>query len=376
MLDPKSLAEKIRFYRRREGMTQTDLADKIYVSFQAISSWECGSTLPDVENLCNLARVFNVSVDELLQKKEGNEETFMIGIDAGGTSTEFALFSSTGHIIKTFKLPGSNSSTIGVEASLSILFHGIDLCVAEDKPVSNLFLGIAGGNYKALLSGLKERYPNINIRIDSDGLSALYSAEGDVALICGTGSILLRKIGDEFKTIGGWGHRYSDPGSAYNFGREALRVGLLYEDGGDTSTFIYCLTKEKAGITTTFLEEAPKMSVANVAKLAHIIFEAYKSGDKEASIILNNEMRELAKLISVACPNGGRIIACGGIMEHFNDIIIPCLKKHVPDNIEFVLPELPPIYGSCKACFELFSVQASENFFENFYKEYNSLNGK
>ena len=87
-------------------------------------------------------------------------------------------------------------------------------------------------------------------------------------------------------------------------------------------------------------------------------------------------MSELAKLIAVACPDGGRIIACGGIMEHFNDVIIPCLRKHVPDNIEFVLPELPPIYGSCKACFDLFNVQASESFFENFYKDYNSLTRK
>ena len=75
-------------------MTQTDLADRIFVSFQAISSWECGTTLPDVENLCNLARVFNVTVDELLQKKDSGEEIFMIGVDGGGTSTEFALFSS------------------------------------------------------------------------------------------------------------------------------------------------------------------------------------------------------------------------------------------------------------------------------------------
>ena len=70
MLDPTCLGEKIRLYRRREGMTQTDLAEKIYVSFQAISSWECGSTLPDVENLCNLAKVFDVSVDELLEKQD------------------------------------------------------------------------------------------------------------------------------------------------------------------------------------------------------------------------------------------------------------------------------------------------------------------
>lgn len=374
MLDPSGLGEKIRLYRRREGMTQTDLADRIFVSFQAISSWECGSTLPDVENLCNLARVFNVTVDELLQKQANeNEEVFMIGVDGGGTSTEFALFSSDGHILKSFKLPGSNSTTIGIEAALNILFDGIDLCLAEGKPVKAIFVGIAGNNYNELTVGLKHRYKDIDIRVDSDGVSALYSAEGDVALICGTGSILLKKDGDNFKTVGGWGHHFGDPGSAYNFGREAIRVALLYEDGGDTSAYLYSLLKAKMGIKESFLIEATTSSVANIARQASVVFDAYKADDKIAEEIIEEQVKQLNELINVACPKGGKIVTCGGMMEHYNEVLFPFLKKYANENIEFVLPKLPPIYGSCRACFDLFKMQEGDKFFDNFYKDYNLL---
>lgn len=369
MLDPMGIGEKIKFYRKRAGMTQGELAEKMHVSFQAVSCWETGSTLPDLENLCNLARVFNESVDELLKKQESDGVSYMIGVDGGGTSTEFALFSSEGHIFKTLKLQGSNSSTVGIDGALNILFEGIDACLREEKPVKAIFVGIAGENYNELTKGLKQRYPHIDIRVDSDGVSALFSADGDVALICGTGSILLKRDGESFKTIGGWGYLYGDPGSAFSFGKEAVRVSLLYENGGKTSPLIHSLLKERLNVKESFLQGA-EINVANVARQSSIIFETYKMGDKVAEEIINNQMQELNKFIELACPDGGKVIACGGIFEHYSEIILPILKKHVKDNISFILPTLPPIYGSCKACFEFFNVKESENFYKTFYNDY------
>ena len=63
------VSKNLKKIRTEKKLTQDALAEKLHVTRQAISSWECGTTLPDVENLCNLARVFNVTVDELLQKK-------------------------------------------------------------------------------------------------------------------------------------------------------------------------------------------------------------------------------------------------------------------------------------------------------------------
>lgn len=59
--------------RKQLGLSQEDLAKQIGVTRQAVSKWESGAALPSVDNIVELARIFSVSVDELLQleKKSG-----------------------------------------------------------------------------------------------------------------------------------------------------------------------------------------------------------------------------------------------------------------------------------------------------------------
>ena len=61
-----TISEKISTLRKSKGITQDDLASRLSVSRQTISKWENGSALPDAYNLKEIARVFEVSVDELL----------------------------------------------------------------------------------------------------------------------------------------------------------------------------------------------------------------------------------------------------------------------------------------------------------------------
>ena len=58
--------EKLTIHRKKNGLSQEDLADKLGVSRQAISRWELGSTIPDATNLLQLGDLFGVSVDYLL----------------------------------------------------------------------------------------------------------------------------------------------------------------------------------------------------------------------------------------------------------------------------------------------------------------------
>lgn len=62
-----NLSEKLLTLRKEKGLSQEELAAQISVSRQAISRWEVGDTLPDVENLLALSRVFGVSTDFLLR---------------------------------------------------------------------------------------------------------------------------------------------------------------------------------------------------------------------------------------------------------------------------------------------------------------------
>ena len=66
------LGSNIKEHRTELGLSQDDLAERIYVSRQTISNWECGRTYPDVQSLLLLSNVFGVTVDSLIK---GDVET-------------------------------------------------------------------------------------------------------------------------------------------------------------------------------------------------------------------------------------------------------------------------------------------------------------
>ena len=62
--------EKLKQLREEKGMTQQTLAEKLYVTRQAVSRWECGARYPDLLTAKKIARILNVSVDEMLSGEE------------------------------------------------------------------------------------------------------------------------------------------------------------------------------------------------------------------------------------------------------------------------------------------------------------------
>ncbi len=60
------LQDKIYEERKKAGLSQEALAEKVGVSRQAISKWELGTAVPELENLVALAQIFQISTDELL----------------------------------------------------------------------------------------------------------------------------------------------------------------------------------------------------------------------------------------------------------------------------------------------------------------------
>ena len=60
------LANRLAELRKQKGLSQEELADKLQVSRQAISKWERGEASPDTDNLIELAKIYDVSLDELV----------------------------------------------------------------------------------------------------------------------------------------------------------------------------------------------------------------------------------------------------------------------------------------------------------------------
>ncbi len=60
--------------RKKQGLTQQQLADKLNVSAKAISKWECGNGFPDITMIGEISKVLNVTADELLSGKLNNQQ--------------------------------------------------------------------------------------------------------------------------------------------------------------------------------------------------------------------------------------------------------------------------------------------------------------
>ncbi len=61
------LKDVLKNLRKANHLTQEDLADKVHVSRQSIAKWENGESIPDIYNIQELANVFHVSIDSLLE---------------------------------------------------------------------------------------------------------------------------------------------------------------------------------------------------------------------------------------------------------------------------------------------------------------------
>lgn len=65
-MNMQAIGRKISAKRKERDMTQVDLADKLGVTYQAVSSWERGHSMPDIAKLPDISQVLAVSIDELL----------------------------------------------------------------------------------------------------------------------------------------------------------------------------------------------------------------------------------------------------------------------------------------------------------------------
>lgn len=78
------LAEKVASLRKRNGWSQEELADKLGISRQSVSKWESGASIPDIDKIIMMSKLFGVSTDYLL-KDEIQEIAYSETDDAEGS---------------------------------------------------------------------------------------------------------------------------------------------------------------------------------------------------------------------------------------------------------------------------------------------------
>lgn len=121
-MDPKKIGNLIYELRNKNHLTQKELADKLMVTSQAISKWENGRGIPDIEMLQRLSEVFEVDISELLtgnikskQKQKKNKKMILGCIIVGMILLVMIII-----LIKTFS---NNDFQISKLASDNDSFH-------------------------------------------------------------------------------------------------------------------------------------------------------------------------------------------------------------------------------------------------------------
>ncbi len=379
MFDISTLAANIKKYRQEKGLTQTELAEKLFVSPQSVSKWECSASSPDLENLCALGKILDTSVDSLLGIHSSDAAEAMIAIDGGGTKTEFLLFTANGNIINRLTLGGSNPNHAGIEKSSEVLKSGIDAMLSYSKNVVGIFAGVAGcaldKNRNYISDFLKTNYPGIKIKCHSDILNVTGcepSFKDCIAAICGTGNVVFAVKDEKIHRIGGWGYLFDGAGSGYDIGRDAIRASLAERDGIGEKTLLTPLVEERlGGPTWNYINRIYTEEKNFIASFAPIVFEAYENGDKIASDILKKNANHLAELIKSAvslydAPK--KLVISGGLVKEakaFSGI----LNSFLLEDMEVVIPERPQIYGSAIQCLKMLGLK-TKDFEEKFDEEY------
>ena len=68
-MDIKNIGDFLKDLRLEHEMSQEELAEKLFVSRQAVSNWELGKSVPDYDILLKLSDLYNIKVEEILRGK-------------------------------------------------------------------------------------------------------------------------------------------------------------------------------------------------------------------------------------------------------------------------------------------------------------------
>lgn len=118
----------LKLFRKQNGFTQEEIAEKLNVSRQAVAKWENGETVPDIENCIALADIYGTTVDMLVRNLTGLSETQ----DGRKHIFGFSKLNDKGQIT----LPKNCRTVFGLEPGDAILILG-----DEDKGIALVKLG-------------------------------------------------------------------------------------------------------------------------------------------------------------------------------------------------------------------------------------------
>lgn len=306
-----------------------------------------------------------------------DKRPYVVGMDAGGTSTKVVLATLDGVVFDRFEGEGMNINSFGIEATsqhLKKILAQVAVRTEGYEELKGICIGAAGmsnpDTRKVLEDGIKAAGIELDPVLVGDQIIGLYGAEGTgegIMLIAGTGSVCCgRKIGENGEEInarsGGWGHLIDDEGSAYAIGRDVLSAVVRSQDGREESSIMWKEVCKQLQIQT--MGELIKFVYGKdtgkkeIAQLAPIVMKGVESGEEVAFEILKKAAINLADIAVAVCDQLGTTqgnVCMGGSVLLKNTLLQTFTGKEIKrrrPGMTLAMPKYDAAYGAVLAALE------------------------
>jgi N-acetylglucosamine kinase-like BadF-type ATPase len=295
-----------------------------------------------------------------------------LGIDGGGTKTDFLLIDERGRVLATHHGGSAYYVETGFDTLQATMAAGIRATLqqaglaATDLEFTLVGLPAYGENRAHLprLDGIvADVLPEGRYRCDNDmvcGWAGALAGRDGINIVAGTGSIAYGEFETRRARAGGWGEIFSDEGSAHWIAREALTLFSRMSDGRSPRTALYEIIREhfKLGNDLDLCAAVygpPTLTRSGLAALAPLVARAAREGDAGARQLFAKAAQELAEIVH-ACRDQLRApsrlplpVSYSGGMFRLEDLLRPLLANALGGgdrSYEFVAPRLAPAAGA------------------------------
>ena len=292
---------------------------------------------------------------------------YVIGVDGGGTKTAFALANANGEILTKTVLPSISYREHGLEAVAQRVREGIAQVLGERslQDVHRVVIGAPGygENHEGdrlLDQTLRQLLPQTPFTLVNDAEIACWGAlsgKPGINVVAGTGSIAFGvDITGRTARSGGWSEQFSDEGSCYWLGRQAMGLFCKEADGRAKKDALYeilfralKLKEDMDFIQIMEREYLPQRS--RTAALQQYLLEAALAGDVSARQLYARAAEELCELAmgvrgQLSFENTVPISVTGGLLHSGALVEMPLRELLAAQGMAYVPCEGEPLQGA------------------------------
>jgi N-acetylglucosamine kinase-like BadF-type ATPase len=298
-----------------------------------------------------------------------DEETYVLGVDAGGTRTVCLLADSKQAILGRGQAGPGNMSAVGLAAGVAVVRAAVaqawQAAGLSPRPAAVACLGVSGVDRpqekQALADALAPYALAERLVIVTDAMIALAAGSPSgvgVVVIAGTGTIAWgRNHSGAVLRSGGWGYILGDEGSAFDIGLAGLRAVVRAHDGRAEPTALTIMILEQWQLQRpeelrAIVYKQPAVPRPEIAALAPVVERAARRGDAVAARIYAHAAEEMALAARAVIAGLGMqdepvdVVLSGGVYQAGDLITLPflsALRQFAPQALVTRLEQEPAI---------------------------------